>query len=1079
MLLPDYIELDCLSNYTFLTGASHPDELIARAAALGYAGLALSDECSLAGIVRAWTAACEHQFRLLVGSRFRLADEPGWTLIALAQDRDGYGRLSRLITHARRHDTKGHYRLVLQDLLAPDEDIADLAGLPGCLLILRPDAEGDPARCEPALQSLHAAVGDRLWLGLHLRQEDHDPAHQHSLRVLSRRCRIPLVALGAAEMHLRSRQPLHDTLCALRWNLPIADCGRRLRQNTEHALRSRMRLARLYPEDTLAETLKVASRCTFSLNSLRYQYPEEIVPAGTTPASYLRAQCLAGARLRYPEGIPCAVHHQMETELALVRELHYEPYFLTVHELVRYAREHGILCQGRGSAANSLICYCLGITEVDPLASDLLFARFISRERGEPPDIDVDFEHKRREEVIQHIYRRYGRQRAALTAVVIRYRHRSALRDAGRALGLPSETLAQAGKLLRHVRDPQETLATLQALCDPEQARLWASLQRDLMGFPRHLSQHPGGFVIAQDRLDTLVPMENAAMPDRSVIQWDKDDLDAMGLLKIDVLALGMLTALRLCESLVAQRRQAPWALRDIPPHDPETFTMIQAADTVGVFQIESRAQMSMLPRMKPNCFYDLVIQVAIVRPGPMQGGMVHPYLRRRRGDEKVDYPSPEVHHILERTLGIPIFQEQAMKLAITAAGFSPGEADQLRRAMAAWRRTGTVDAFHARLRAGMVARHYDEGYIERLIQQLEGFGEYGFPESHAASFARLAWLSAWLKCHEPEAYLAAMLNAQPLGFYSPSQLVQDARRHGVEVLPVCVQHSQAGASLELPPSNSASNHRASPEQVRSRARPRTSPNPAGARRASRLPETSAPTPRPAVRLGLAQILGLSQTAAHAIVAARSTGAYADLEDLRIRAGLSARDLQQLARADALAALIPERRTGQWQAALQHGPGLLRDAPIHEASRPRLSPLSASEHTLADYAALGLTLGRHPLTFLREELDRRGFRTAQTLHAEFPDRRLARACGLVVSRQRPQTAHGTVFVTLEDETGPVNVIVSAREAQANRTALLRSSLMGVYGIWQRQQGVCHLRARRLVDLSPMLGALRTQSRDFH
>lgn len=1059
--LPDYAELDCLSNYTFLTGASHPEELVERAAALGYSALALSDECSLAGVVRAWEAARERQFPLLVGSRFRLADSPGWTLIILAQDRDGYGNLSRLITHARRHSTKGCYHFALRNLLAPVGDQADLAGLPGCLLIMRPDADDFLPHCEPALRCLLPIFADRLWLGLHLLQGDHDAAHLQALRELSHRHQVPLVALGAAEMHVRSRQPIHDSLCALRWNRPLAECGQLLRPNTEHALRNRLRLARIYPEDTLAQTLRVARRCTFALDSLRYQYPQEIVPAGMTPTTYLRRECLAGARRRYPDGVRPAVGEQLDRELALVESLHYEPYFLTVYDLVRFARGRNILCQGRGSAANSLICYCLGITEVDPLASNLLFARFISRERGEPPDIDVDFEHNRREEVIQYIYARYGRHRAALTAVVTRYRHRSALRDAGRALGIGMDLITHAGKLLRHVRDPQETLATLQSLCDPEQAAQWASLQQSLTGFPRHLSQHPGGFVIAQDRLDTLVPLENAAMPDRSVIQWDKDDLDAMGLLKIDVLALGILTALRLCESLVARRRHSPWTLPEIPPHDEATFSMIRKADTVGVFQIESRAQMSMLPRLKPVCFYDLVIQVAIVRPGPMQGGMVHPYLRRRQGQEAVDYPSDAVRHILKRTLGIPIFQEQAMKLAIAAAGFSPDEADQLRRAMAAWRRTGSVGAFHARLQAGMLARGYSPDYIERLIHQLEGFGEYGFPESHAASFARLAWQSAWLKCHEPEAYLAAMLNAQPMGFYSPGQLVQDARRHGVCVLPVCVNHSAPEATLEeIAGSRGAT-----------RAQPATTSS----------STLAAPDPaerRPAVRLGFSRVLGLSRSAMQAITAARQAGPYTSIEDLRIRANLQTRDLQALARANALAVLASDRRASQWQAALIHAPRLLREAPIHERDTPILPALSDGEQTLADYATLGLTLGQHPIAFLRDELDKRRFRTAQALNAGFPDRRLARACGLVVCRQRPQTAGGTVFVTLEDETGSVNVIVPVREAATNRGALLHASLMGVYGIWQRQQGVCHLKARRLVDLSTLLGTLRTRSRDF-
>ncbi|HUH40697.1 MAG TPA: error-prone DNA polymerase, partial [Castellaniella sp.] len=652
-------------------------------------------------------------------------------------------------------------------------------------------------------------------------------------------------------------------------------------------------------------------------------------------------------------------------------------------------------------------------------------------------DIDVDFEHHRREEVIQYVYTRYGRSHAALTAVVITYRHRSALRDTGKALGITASQIEDAARRLRRVRDPAVIRATLSAV-SPEQGSTWATLIEALVGFPRHLSQHPGGFVIARQRLDELVPLENAAMPGRSVIQWDKDDLDTMGLLKVDILALGMLTVLRDCATLVGQRLGHDWSLVDIPKDDPGTFGMIQQADTVGVFQIESRAQMSMLPRLRPQSFYDLVIQVAIVRPGPMQGGMVHPYLRRRQGLEAEDYPSPEVRAVLKRTLGIPIFQEQAMRLAMVAAGFSAGEADQLRRAMAAWRRTGEIASFHERLRSGMARKGYTAAFAEGLILQLEGFGEYGFPESHAASFARLAWASAWLKHHEPEAFLAALLNAQPMGFYAPSQLVQDARRHGVVVLPVDVRHSADGACLENNPGK----------------------------------------PRPAVRLGLSQIQGLSQAARQAIIDCRGQASITSIQDLSIRARLDARDMRALAAANAFANLSEHRRQGHWQATLPRPPGLLRAAEIIEGSSPQLPPPTEGESLVADYAALGLTLGRHPLCLLREQLTQRGFRTAAELVGHYPDRRLSRACGLVTTRQRPHTANGTVFVTLEDETGPLNVIVHAREAEQQHSILVGAALMGVYGIWQRHQGVCHLIGRRLVDLSPLLGALSTRSRDF-
>ncbi len=1054
MGLPDYAELDCLSNFTFLTGASHPEELVRTAAELGYRAIALADECSLAGIVRAWREAGRHDVHLIIGSRFRPQGEP-FELIILVEDREGYGALSRLITRSRRNSPKGQYAFSIHDLcqdpVTDDDPDGPGALLPGCLLIVKPDDGASPGRI-PALEYLQARFAGRLWLGLCLHQRDNDARHRRMMTRWSAALDIPLTALGGVQMHRRSRQPLHDTLCAIRLGRAIADCGEHLRPNTEHALRSRLRLANLYPPEALAQTLVIAGRCRFSLDALRYQYPEASVPPGMTATEYLRNECLAGAARRYPDGLTPAARRQLEDELALVRELGYEPYFLTVHDLVRHARSKGILCQGRGSAANSMICYCLGITEIDPISGELLFARFISRERGEPPDIDVDFEHHRREEVIQYVYARYGRTHAALAAVVITYRRRSALRDTGKALGVDPALIRTAAQRLRHARDPDEVRRTLETI-SPAQGGLWAALTGELIGFPRHLSQHPGGFVIARQRLDELVPLENAAMPGRSVIQWDKDDLDTMGLLKVDILALGMLTALRECAEWVGRRLDRPWSLDEVPADDPDTFEIIQKADTIGVFQIESRAQMSMLPRLRPECLYDLVIQVAIVRPGPMQGGMVHPYLRRRQKQEPVRYPTPEVEQVLRRTLGIPIFQEQAMRLAMVAAGFSAGEADQLRRAMAAWRRTGEMSAFHARLREGMTRNGYPEPFIEGLIRQIEGFGEYGFPESHAASFARLAWISAWLKRHEPEAFLVALLNAQPMGFYTPSQLVIDARRHGVRVLPVDVQHSDIGATLE--------------QDALCRA-----PSGAGAKKGQAMA-------RPAVRLGLQQVRGLSQAAMQAIVASRRQGPFNDIQDLAIRTDLGTRDMHALAAANAFPGLSQHRRHGHWQASLQRPPGLLRRSRVPEGPPPELPPPGEGENLVADYASLGLTLGRHPLALLRDTLTQRGFRPAAELAEHYPDRRLARACGLVTARQRPGTAGGTVFLTLEDETGVVNVILRAREADAQHTILTSASLMGVYGIWQRQQGVCHLIGRRLVDLSPLLGELSTRSRDFH
>ncbi|MDF3861105.1 error-prone DNA polymerase, partial [Achromobacter denitrificans] len=771
--LPAYVELQCQSNFSFLQGASHPEELVARAAELGYAALAITDECSLAGVVRAHVEAKALKLPLLIGSTFQLRAAPDaapLSLTLLAQTREGYGNLSELITLARTRAPKGEYRLAPDDLTHPPAGYAHLRHLPECLAILSPAYGVDADRMAEQARWLAQAFPHRAWVGLTLLHRSRDDLHRAAVEQAAQAVELPIVALGQVQMHLRSRKPLHDTLTGIRTRQPVSQCGYELSGNAEQHLRTRMRLASLYPPQALAQTLVVARRCAFSLDELRYEYPDEIIPSGHTPATYLRQETQAGAARRFPAGVPPEVASQIEKELNLIADLRYEAYFLTVYDIVQHARSVGILCQGRGSAANSAVCYCLGITEVDPARGNNLFERFISKERNEPPDIDVDFEHQRREEVIQYIYGKYGRHRAALTAVVISYRPRSVLRDTGRALGVDPGVIDAVARAHQWWDGKKEMLRTLGACgLDPESqvARQWASLAQTLMGFPRHLSQHPGGFVISRGKLSRLVPIENAAMEDRSVVQWDKDDLDALGLLKVDVLALGMLSALRRTLELAGQRRGAPLRLQDIPPDDTPTYDMICDADTIGVFQIESRAQMTMLPRLRPREYYDLVVQVAIVRPGPIQGGMVHPYLRRRQGKEDITYPSAKVESVLKRTMGVPIFQEQVMQIAVVAAGFTPGDADQLRRSMAAWKRKGGVDKYRVKLVGGLLAHGYTLDFAEALFRQIEGFGEYGFPESHAASFALLAYSSSWLKRHEPEAFLAALLNSQPMGFYA------------------------------------------------------------------------------------------------------------------------------------------------------------------------------------------------------------------------------------------------------------------------------------------------------------------------
>ncbi|MEN5179028.1 error-prone DNA polymerase [Comamonas testosteroni] len=1034
--IPRYAELWCLSNFSFLRGASHPHELVARAHRQGYAALALTDECSLAGIVRAHVAARECGLPLIIGAQFEVQcsddDAPPFTLIALACNLRGYGNLCALITHLRRRAPKGQYALAQA---AIKKRVFD-----DCVLLLAPHRQASAAHIDTQARWLQDHFAGRCWLAVQQDRSLGDEAWLLQLRAASRATGMPLVAAGDVHMHVRSRKPLQDTLTAIRLRKPLTECGYGLQPNAERHLRSLLRLAQLYPRDLLDATLTVAAHCHFSLDELRYQYPDEVVPVGLSPASYLRQLTYEGAASRWPQGIPTKAQAQLENELALISELHYEHYFLTVHDIVRYARSQNILCQGRGSAANSAVCYCLGVTEVNPAESTVLFERFISRERNEPPDIDVDFEHARREEVIQYLYKKYGLHRAGLTAVVIRYRRKSAIRDVAKALGFAT---GQIDLLARDHSQWDAELLRSEALqkaglqADDLAVHQLVELVETLRHFPRHLSQHVGGFVLTRGPLSRMVPIENASMKNRTVIQWDKDDLDAVGLLKVDVLALGMLTALQKMLHLVGARKGGTFGLGDIPHRDPATYDMICAADTIGVFQIESRAQMSMLPRLRPRNYYDLVIEVSLVRPGPIQGGMVHPYLRRRQGLEKVNYPSDDLEHVLERTLGIPIFQEQVMQIAIVAAGFTPGEADQLRRNMAAWRRTGDLQQYHAKIIEGMTQRNYTPEFAEAIFQQIQGFSEYGFPESHAASFAILVYFSAWLKCHYPAEFLAAMINSQPLGFYSNSQLIQDAQRHGVQVLPVDVMHSMVDCTMEYS---------------------------GGA--------------QPAVRLGLRLVKQLSQAQSERVVQTREAAPFISAEDLALRARLDAPAMQQLAAADALASLEGHRRNQLWQAAApRHNSPLLQAAAIHE-SHLELPSAAEQEDIHWDYAALGLSLRRHPLALLRERLQRHRFRT----HAALRDARdgsWVRACGIVTLRQQPPTAKGVVFITLEDETGNLQVICWPKIREHQREALLHSQLLAVEGRWQRTGDVGNLIAHRLRDMSDWFDTLRIRSRDFH
>ena len=1032
-MIPGYAELHCLTNYSFLRGASDPEELVHRASSLGYRALAITDECSVAGIVRAHMAAKDVGLKLIIGTELTLSD--GLKLVLLATHIRGYETMCELITKARRAAEKGSY-LLHRFGIPRDPEGLQAIWIPRAI-------EEEQGRW------MASSFPGNAWIGVELLRGGDDEGRMQALEAIGAKLGMRCVATGDVHMHVRARKRLQDVMTAIRLRCPLAEVGRKLHPNGERHLRSIGRLSAILPARLLAAALDLASRCSFSLDEIRYEYPEELVPRGQTPTTHLRDLTMKGLARRYPGGAPSSVVGIVEHELKLIAELAYEPFFLTVNDIVKFARKEKILCQGRGSAANSAVCYCLGITEVDPGRMSVLFERFISKERNEPPDIDVDFEHQRREEVIQYIYAKYGRERAAIAAVVITYQPRSALRDVGKALGLSLDQVDLLSKSMSWW-DDREALKRrlLEAGFDLDNriVKQVIELTQQLVGFPRHLSQHPGGFVIDNRRLSRLVPVENASMPDRTVIQWDKDDLDSLGLLKVDVLGLGMLSCIRRALDLVSERRGKRIEMQDIPPEDPAVYEMIQRADTIGVFQIESRAQMSMLPRLKPKCFYDLVIEVAIVRPGPIMGGMVHPYLRRRQGKEKVTYASEDVRKVLERTLGVSIFQEQVMQLAVVAAGFTPGEADRLRRAMASWRRRGGIEPFRDKLINGMLARGYDRKFAEQIFQQMQGFGEYGFPESHAASFALLVYVSSWLKHYEPAAFACALLNSQPLGFYSVSSIVQDAKRHGVEVLPADVQVSNVDSTLE---------HGIVTPDVAVATKIRG----------------------PRLRLGLGLIKGLKVTSSDRVVSARSIRLFDSTEDLARRSGLDRRDLSALAAADALASLAGHRRTALWETlAIDETTRLA--LPAIPVESPLLLEPTEGENIIADYETLGLTLRRHPLALLRDRLKKRRIRTAEEV-AQSRHGQLIRAAGIVTCRQRPATASGVIFVTLEDETGYVNLIVWNNVSERQRRELLGSRLLAVSGEVQREGSVVHVLARRLEDLSEMLGRLSTTSHDFH
>ena len=1033
---PAYVELQVTTNFSFLHGASDPEEYVLTAAALGHKAIGISDRNTLGGIVRLHAAAKNAGLRPVIGCRVDLLDAP--SVLIYPTGRAAYGRLCRLLTDGRRRSPKGQCLLRYEDLLTH--------GAGQIALALPPEGRMTTARLTAFgghLNRLAADFADRVYVAVQQLHVAGDRLRLERLAEVAEAAGVPLVATNDVHCHGSHRAPLQDVLTCIRTKTTLAKAGRRLFPNAERHLKSAEAMLSLFAlrPDVVARTVEVADRCRFSLDDLRYEYPAEPVPEGSTPQEELVRRTWIGAAERWPWGIPDEIRTLLERELGLIGTLGYAPYFLSVHDIVQFARGQGILCQGRGSAANSAVCYALSITAVDPTKHDLLFERFVSAARNEPPDIDVDFEHERREEVIQYIYRKYSRSRAGLTAINVTYQPKLAIREVGKVMGLSADTVdALSRSMWSWGREGLDEERIRQAGIDPTEPTIAAtlSLAQELVGFPRHRSQHPGGFVITRGRLDEVVPIENAAMADRTVIEWDKDDLDRLGMLKIDVLALGMLTCLRKGFDLLATRTGRPFGLTDVPPDDPATYRMIQRADTVGVFQIESRAQMAMLPRLKPKTFYDLVIEVAIVRPGPIQGDMVHPYIRRREGLELPEFPREELRQVLGKTLGVPLFQEQAMRMAIVCAGFTPVEADQLRRAMATFRHAGHIAEYHDRLVGGMVANGYDRAFAERCFRQIEGFGTYGFPESHAASFALLAYASAWMKCRHPAVFCIALLNSQPMGFYAPAQIVRDAREHGVDVRAVDVNHSEWDCTLE------------------------------------------AGRTGPAVRLGFRLIKGFREADAIRLVGARADG-YRTVHEVWQRADLGVPAVERLGHADAWQSVGLGRREALWQiralgaeplplfaaADKRAQPGDNR-GPVERGSEPDvdLPAMRLGESVVEDYRSLSLTLRAHPLALLRPKLRDLGYTPARGLESLADGKRVGVA-GLVLVRQRPGTASGVVFVTLEDETRHANLVIWSAVFDHYRRALLGAGIMGAWGRVQKEGEVIHVVADHVIDLSDL------------
>ena len=1024
-----YAELFCQSNFSFLTGASHPEELIRRADFLGYHALAITDECSVAGIVRAYTEQQKHDLdvRLIVGSYLVYQQE--LELVLLCPNHQAYSELCRIISNARRRSEKGEYQL----------DKWDLQSSQHCLAIWLPNRS--PQTNEKWASWLNKYFKERLWLGVQRHLEANEQAYIDACEQLAHHHQIPITACGGVLFHESERLPVQHILSAIKNGTPVAKMGRQLLSNAERSLRPLDKLNTIYNEGWRKESLKIAERCQFSLKELKYQYPEELVPKGFNATQYLRHCVVQGMQKRFAQKPPgyFQIKRTIVKELRVIAEMQYEYFFLTIYDIVKFAQSRHILYQGRGSAANSIVCYCLEITAVDPRQISVLFERFISKERNEPPDIDVDFEHERREEVIQYIYQKYGRERTALAATVVSYRFKSALREVGKALDIAEIQLDHFIKNINRRDKGLDWQAQImeQGLASSSQSEKLVSLVEELRGFPRHLSQHVGGFVISAKPLYQLVPVENAAMPDRTIIQWDKDDLESLALLKVDVLALGMLTAIRKMFTLIWQHYGKQLSIADISrlKDDPAVYQMIQQADTVGVFQIESRAQMSMLPRLKPESYYDLVIQIAIVRPGPIQGDMVHPFLRRRNGSEPESYPSEEVKAVLSRTRGVPIFQEQVIKLAMVAAGFSGGEADQLRRAMASWKKNGELTKFKTKLISGMLKRGYAHDYAERIFKQICGFGEYGFPESHSASFAILAYVSSWLKYYYPLAFYTGLLNSLPMGFYSPSQLVQDARRHHIKVLPVCINHSDWDHLME-----------STGKQL-------------------------------CLRLGFRLVKGLSKQAADVLVNARTSNGYQHINQIK-QLTIKSNELQALASANAMHQLENNRYQTRWSLLnTENDLPLLQH--IHEPSEQYQVMANDVENLSEDYRAIGLTLGKHPMALILEKKLLTQCVTASQL-SNIRHQSIITVAGLITGRQAPGTASGVTFLTVEDHTGNINVIVWLATARAQKQAFLKAQLLKVTGILEKgDAGVTHLIAGKLEDISHLLQDLDSKSRDFH